>query len=556
MFDKFPQQFGPYVLEEKIGQGGMAEIFRANSTGPGNFTKEVAIKRILPSLAHNDDFITQFLDEARIAGSLSHPNIVQIYSVDQVDDHYYIAMEYVKGEHLGQVIRNTVEKMKLFPFPIGVCIINQVAKALHFAHTANDTEGKPLHIIHRDVSPQNIMIALNGGVKLTDFGIAKAANRLYQTTAGVIKGKFSYLAPEQLTGAPASVSSDIFALGVVFWELLAGRRLFQSNSDIKTIQLVQACKIPPLKKLRRDIPKELDEIIAKFLTPTPTTRYQSTAEVVTVLSNFLHTQGITEGTTPIAHFMSGLYPQANQHTNGNNDVNDHTYNDLGDEDLKTEITPQGVLDDLDDLNTHILPNAQFKKTSPANNVDVSHYLGEFEENTPSDDADKTIQQNANADLLQSYTVKKSKKKQMNRFFWLVLLLIMLIIAGGSATLILLNKRVHKNNVFLDKSSIEIEITPPHAKISLNGVILKKGELLGNIKYIIKNNGKNRTLEGLVGGIKYQISAKCSGYQGERRGIVAKDGDTYWMRIRLKKIPQKMKRKKKNFKKKDFKKKKR
>lgn len=310
MFDNLPIQFGPYKLMEKIGQGGMAEIFRAESRGTGtqDFVKEVAIKRILASLASNEDFVTQFLDEARIAGSLSHPNIVQIYDVGQVDEAYYIAMEYVNGKHLGQVIRSSIEQQHPFPVHLATSVIKEVAQALSFAHSAKDSLGNPLNIIHRDISPQNILVDFHGAIKLTDFGIAKAANKLFQTTAGVIKGKFSYLAPEQLIGQASSPASDLFSLGVVMWEMLSGRRLFQGESDIKTIQLVQACDIPPIGHFRSDISSELDDIIRNLLASSPQYRYQDAGMLVRDLSYFLTNSGHSEGPAEISHFMGSLYP--------------------------------------------------------------------------------------------------------------------------------------------------------------------------------------------------------------------------------------------------------
>ncbi len=312
MNHRFPFQFGPYSLLEKIGQGGMAEIFRAQTSGPNNFTKEVAIKRILSHLSSNEDFVTQFLDEARIAGSLNHPNIVQIYDVAQVGNDYYIAMEFVDGKHLGQVIRRVAEKNSFFPIPAAVCIINDVAKALAFAHSARDSMGQPLQIIHRDVSPQNILISYHGAVKLTDFGIAKAANKLYQTTAGVIKGKFSYLAPEQLTGAPASPSSDIFALGITLWEMLCNRRLFQGKTDIETIQLVQGCVVPPLSQYRTDADPAIEEILQRMVHRDPNVRYNHTHHVVHDLSHYLANRSVSEDMTVVGNFMGVLYQESVQ----------------------------------------------------------------------------------------------------------------------------------------------------------------------------------------------------------------------------------------------------
>lgn len=310
MFDFSPHAFGPYQLLDKIGQGGMAEIFRAESRGSQGFVKEVAIKRILSSLASNEDFVTQFLDEARIAGSLSHPNIVQILDVGQVEDSYYIAMEFVNGRHLGQVIRTTINSGQYFPLHVAVLIIKEVAQALAFAHSARDPNGQPMQIIHRDISPQNILVDYHGAIKLTDFGIAKAANKLFQTTAGVIKGKFSYLAPEQLIGHAASSASDLFSLGVVFWEMLSGRRLFQGESDIKTIQLVQACEVPSVNQFRGDIPDTLDEIVCNLLASSPQHRYQDASLLVRDLSYFMTNNAIPDSPSQVAHYMGSLFPDA------------------------------------------------------------------------------------------------------------------------------------------------------------------------------------------------------------------------------------------------------
>lgn len=286
----------------------MAEIFRARTEGPSDFSKEVAIKKILPSLAHNEDFITQFLDEARIAGCLNHPNIVNIFDVGQVEDSYYIAMEYVHCRHLGQTVRRVLDTVQTFPFQESAAIINEVAKALSYAHTALDTYGQPLGVIHRDVSPQNILLSFNGAIKLTDFGIAKATNKLYQTTVGVIKGKFSYLAPEQLKGDSSSPRSDLFALGVVFWEVLSGRRLFLGQSDLATIRLVQSCEIPPIREIRPDIPEELEQILNTLLSPDPTFRYQTAQDVSRDLEYYLSMAG-PGGMGMIAQFMRQLFPE-------------------------------------------------------------------------------------------------------------------------------------------------------------------------------------------------------------------------------------------------------
>lgn len=531
MLSQYPVQFGSYQLVEKIGQGGMAEIFRAETRGPNEFTKELAIKRILPSLAHNDDFITQFLDEARIAGSLSHPNIVQIYDVGQVGEDYYIAMEYIKGKHLGQVIRTTIDTMRYFPSLIACCIINEIGKALAFAHSARDSMGNPLHIIHRDISPQNVMIALNGSVKLTDFGIAKAANRLYQTTAGVIKGKFSYLAPEQLTGAPATPSSDLFALGVVLWELLAGRRLFQANSDIATIQMVQACKVPSLREIRNDIHQELEDILAKILTPRPEQRYQNAEALVNDLSMFLSTQGITEVMGKVSNFMASLYPKDAQPAK----ALPATAADMpaiSPQDFQGLVPNQGNLAPTPPVQgmqtsaeTRILEQPDLdegpsgpqvgRETAP---VDASAYLGNTGDRST---AEETII-NIDGDL------RVGKKPKSSRFLYTLIGLFVVCLAVGGTLAVLLAKGIKGKNQIgpepMEKASIEVELDPPGSMLSLNGVALK-------------SKGKKRTINNLIGGIKYQILASHKGYKSEARGVIAKDGETYWLRIKLKPLPR-------------------
>ncbi len=309
MNEQYPVKFGNYILLEKIGQGGMAEIFLAQIEGPGKFVKKIAIKRILAYLSNEEEFITQFLDEARIAGALNHPNIVQIYEVGDVDGNFYIAMEYVEGKHLGQIIHRTVEIGQLVPVEVALIIINEIAKALAYAHSATDEKGNPLNIIHRDVSPQNILIGFNGTVKLTDFGIAKARNKLHQTRADVIKGKFSYLAPELLTGSSASPASDLFSLGVVFWELLTGRRLFQGQNDAHTLQLIQQCYVPPIRQFRSDVSQSIENLIRGLLAPSPQYRYQKADFLVKELSKLLLEYGVTDLLFTVSNYVKRLFSQ-------------------------------------------------------------------------------------------------------------------------------------------------------------------------------------------------------------------------------------------------------
>ena len=306
--ESLPQSFGSYDLVERLAQGGMAVIYRARTRGPHGFAKEVVIKKILPSLSGHDEFVTQFLDEARIAGSMTHPNIVQIYDVGQVDSDYYIAMEYVRGKHLGQVIRQVAKNEQSFPPSVALRILSDVASGLAFAHSAIDPSGHPLNIIHRDISPQNILIGFNGAVKLTDFGIAKAANKLFRTSAGVLKGKFAYMAPEQILGAEANKRTDLFSLGIVLWETLSGRRLFYAESDAETLRRVRKCEVPPLSVFVPDIDEELERTVGQLLESNPDNRYRDAPALIDDISRYLASGRISTEFSQVVRFMAGLFP--------------------------------------------------------------------------------------------------------------------------------------------------------------------------------------------------------------------------------------------------------
>lgn len=510
MFESYPQQFGAYQLVEKIGQGGMAEIFRAQTYGPSGFAKEVAIKRILPSLAHNEDFITQFLDEARIAGSLNHPNIVQIYDVGQVGDDYYIAMEYIKGRHLGQVIRKAIDVTQYLPVPIAASIVNEIAKALSFAHLAKDPSGTPLNVVHRDISPQNVLIAFNGAVKLTDFGIAKAANRLYQTTAGVIKGKFSYLAPEQLTGAPASPGSDVFALGIVFWELLAGRRLFQANSDIKTIQLVQACKIPSLSRIRNDIPSSLEPILSKVLAPKPQNRYQQANELIYDLTNFINQQGTSASLHTIGNYMASLYPEESMTPSHATPATEADVPAISMQDLQQFHEDSATQQhQLENIPTQILPHES---------------LGVGQDPTLPPDFGTGLDTNSSptADFgLETYQGAAAGRPM---YVYLLGLLLLGGLVGGGILFFMNQGSGTIEPTPVEKGSVKFDIEPPHARLILNGVTLK-------------TVGKSRTIPNLIGGLRYQVVASAKGYQSQKRMFMARDGTTFSFRITLKPLPK-------------------
>jgi tRNA A-37 threonylcarbamoyl transferase component Bud32 len=260
----FPQAFGRYVLTQKIAMGGMAEIFRAKSLGAEGFEKVVVIKRILPHFSEDEGFVTMFKDEARVAAHLSHANVVQIFDFDEAEGLFYIAMEYVEGQDLKRVLDFGAKKTQPLSIAQAVHIIIEAALGLHYAHTRL-VDGEPLNIVHRDVSPHNIMVSFSGEVKIMDFGIAKAASRSTKTSVGTVKGKCAYMSPEQARGKPLDARSDMFALGICLWEMLTGKRLFVGESDFETLNNVLKAEVPAPSELNPEVPKELDAIVLKAL---------------------------------------------------------------------------------------------------------------------------------------------------------------------------------------------------------------------------------------------------------------------------------------------------
>lgn len=267
----------------------MAEIYRAKLVNAPHFNRFLVVKRILPNLAADNEFITMFIDEAKITVELNHPNICQIYELGRLEDAHYIVMEYIPGRDL-LGLQNRYRRQKKIMSVSQACFITaQVAQGLDYAHRAVDSEGRALRLIHRDVSPQNVLISFEGLVKLIDFGVAKAASKNSKTQAGVLKGKFGYMSPEQVSGdGLVDHRSDIFALGTVFWELLTGRRLFHADNEFATLELVRECEVRPPSELNRLVPPQIEQIVMRALCPDPAYRYQWAGEFARDLWMFLN----------------------------------------------------------------------------------------------------------------------------------------------------------------------------------------------------------------------------------------------------------------------------
>lgn len=294
-------RIGPYLLIDKIAQGGMAELFLADYEREDGFRRTVAVKKVLPHLAENSEFIKMFIREARLAAMLQHPNIVQTVDFGKIQNAYFIAMDYIRGKNLAEIMAMLKEGLAVDQ---AVFIVSQVCMGLHYSHSKKDDKsGKPLNIVHRDISPQNILISLEGEVKISDFGISKARSEPSLTQAGVIKGKLSYLSPEQALGQTVDHQADIYALGIVFYEILSGKRLYRFSSDVEAIRSIPEMEIDPIKKLRPDIPVELNSIVMKCLEKDKKLRYQSAQEFLDDLIALKQSFSITYDRSNLSGFM-------------------------------------------------------------------------------------------------------------------------------------------------------------------------------------------------------------------------------------------------------------
>src|SRR4051812_38010014 len=279
---------GRYRLLGRIGEGGMAEVYRAVMMGPEGFERELVLKRILPRLSESGDFKTMFVREAKICAQMTHPNIIQIYEFGQSDGGYFIAMESVQGVTLRDALTTLRKDERAMPHLIAAEVARQICIGLDYAHTLRGPDGRPLEIVHQDISPTNIMLAYTGTVKILDFGIARAASFAEEEAKkGLIKGKVSYLSPEQIHVRPFDARADVFALGVVFHEMLTGRRLFQAKNDIGKMRQLLAAPIAPPSAMNATIPRELDRIVMRALSIDVTQRFQSVADMASDLERTL-----------------------------------------------------------------------------------------------------------------------------------------------------------------------------------------------------------------------------------------------------------------------------
>jgi serine/threonine protein kinase len=308
--------FGDYRLIDRVAVGGMAEVFKAKRSGVEGFEKVVALKRILPHLSENNEFLTMFVDEAKMVAGLTHPNIVQIYDLGKIDKSYYIAMEYVHGHDLRSIIKRARNKGLRMPLDLSLRVVSQVCSALEYAHRKKDERGQHMEIVHRDVSPQNILISFEGNVKLADFGIAKAATKASKTERGALRGKLLYMSPEQAWGHQIDRRSDVFSVGIVLYEMVTEQKPFTgADSETTILEMVRKCVITPPRDVNPRVPENLDRVIMKALARDPEERYRDAGQMQRGIEKILRERPPVTA-RDLARFLELLYDRQEREGNG------------------------------------------------------------------------------------------------------------------------------------------------------------------------------------------------------------------------------------------------
>ncbi|HWU89251.1 MAG TPA: serine/threonine-protein kinase, partial [Kofleriaceae bacterium] len=298
-----------YHILARLAVGGMAEIFLARGASAAGVERYCVLKRILRDRATDVHFVRMFLDEARLAAQLNHPNVAQVYDIGKLGDSYFFTMEYVHGETVRAVQQRARSLRRELPLGTVLTVIAGAASGLHHAHERLGLDGRPLGIVHRDVSPSNLMVGYEGGVKVVDFGVAKAADRMQETRAGTVKGKISYLSPEQCRGAPVDRRTDLFALGIVMWEMLTGERLYRRTSDFENMNAIVNEPPSPPSARRPGVPPEIDAIVLRLLAKDAGARYQTADELVEAIEQAAAATGAMLSSSGLGRLLREMFGQ-------------------------------------------------------------------------------------------------------------------------------------------------------------------------------------------------------------------------------------------------------
>ncbi|MFT5352938.1 MAG: serine/threonine protein kinase [Polyangiales bacterium] len=347
-----------YRVIKRLEAGGMAEVFVGEAQSVQGFKKRVAIKRVLPHLAENKNFIGMFLDEARLGARLSHANIVSVFDIGAADGTFFIVMEFIDGCNLKKIMEVLRQLGRSFPVKEAIYLCMEACRGLSYAHELLDEDGNEMDLVHRDVSPPNILISKRGETKVTDFGLAKATTQLEKTDPGVVKGKFSYLSPEAAEGKPVDARADVFALAIVLWEMLAGRRLFLGETDYQTVKLVQEANVPSISRIRPEVDADFEAVLAKGLSRDPDERFQSARDFGDALAGYLfgHQMKVT------SYDIANLVKATLEADTGATAPTSSKQQSIIDKLIKEELFRFTSLDDIDEVDLG-------KEASPASKSD-------------------------------------------------------------------------------------------------------------------------------------------------------------------------------------------
>lgn len=495
---------GQYYLMEKIAQGGMAEIYKGLSYDLHGLKKTVVIKKILPHIAASKEFIDSLIDEAKIAVNLSHGNIAQTYDLGKVGDDYFMVMEYVEGKSLSLIHKRCLACSKLIPIQFLCHFISEALAGLDYMHRRTDEKGHPLHIVHRDISPQNLLVTYSGTVKIIDFGIAKAAFKIATTDSGILKGKFSYMSPEQARGDPIDHRSDIFSLGIIFHEMLTGKRLFKTDDTRETLRNVRRAKAEPPSSFRGDLPDELDRIVMKALSKDRRHRYAFASDMRDDLMKFISSAYPGFKASDAGEFVSDLF-------------RDEISKGAEEEDMKT---PQMI---IDHTSSALTDESQFEETGQARApMDMKEFFLEEEEFEKEEGEEKPLPQLAVVEEL-------SEEIKAPRVGWPLWIkrragLILAVIGLGFLIISIVSsfRLWKKGPVGIETMGAEILVTtnPPDASITFDGRLIGTGSPI--------------TIHDIKIDEEHEIAAEREGYMKQTQKVKLGTGEFRSLEITLSK----------------------
>jgi serine/threonine protein kinase len=502
---KHPRPAGQYYLMEKIAQGGMAEIFKGLSYDVHGIKKTVCIKKILPHLAADQEFIASLIDEAKLAVKLVQGNIAQTYDLGKVGDDYFMVMEYVDGRSLSQIHKRCMSRGELIPIPYLVYFAAEILGGLDYMHRRTDEEGHPLHIVHRDISPQNIMVSYSGTVKIIDFGIAKAAVKVGSTDSGILKGKFAYMSPEQAYGEATDHRSDIFSLGIILHEMLTGRRLFKVEDSRQTIRNVRRAKVEAPSTFREELPEELDRISMCALAKDRRMRYPTASEMRNKLIKLLHTIYPEFRPSDAAEFVQKLF----QDEMGRPSPEEA--------DAKT---PYLI---IDRSNSALADESQFEATGVARApVDLREYMLE---ETTGEGEEAAEEARAEAAMPPPVEVAREKApplwKRIPPISRRALGIGLAIFVAAAVAVAITLKRAARPPTGVALAEVMVVTNPPDARVHLDGRFIGQGSPV--------------TARNISADESHILAVEREGYTSHERRIVPKAGELMSLRVTLTRV---------------------